>query len=121
MEKADLFCWCQDHNFSERVAALLSRFTPDEEELNSWEISEDKEHVTINDTNYTIFNEQEWEDETEPYKEDVESDYLEEVPDILQNYVDWKGFWADNPVHKQFGVEEFTFLNKTYYYTDGEI
>ena len=121
MEKTDISIWCQDHNFSERVAALLSRFTPDEEELNSWEISEDKEHVTINDTDYTIFNEQEWEDETEPYKEDVESDYLEEVPDILQNYVDWKGFWEDNPVHKQFGVEEFTFLNKTYYYTDEEI
>lgn len=110
--------WCEKHNFSERVAAILSIFTPDEEELNSWQIDEDEQDIIINDSTYIVFTKEEWEKEIESYKEEVESDYMEEVPDILQDYVDWESFWADNPVSQLFGVEYFKFLNKTYYYFD---
>ena len=128
MANGELINWCKAHGycFVRPLAALLSTFTPDEDELNSWNIREEDivGEVTINGATYTIFSETEAYNQIEIFKEDVEDDYKEEVPERLQEYIDWKSFWIDNPITiEEFypGWTKINFAGETYYYTENGI
>ena len=128
MANGELINWCKEHNycFYRSLAALLSTFTPDENELNSWDIREEDTigEFSINGASYIILSEKEAYNQIEIFKEDVEDDYKEEVPERLQEYIDWKSFWKDNPITiKEFYPDwmEINFAGETYYYTENGI
>lgn len=121
MSNKELLNWCVEKGFNSpnHLAALLSTFTPDLEELNSWEIIENSYvEFTINDIFYNIMTEEEIMKEISLYKQYVQDDYLDEVPENLQEFIDWKSYWKENPVTIDMYIEGNTkiiFEDITYY------
>lgn len=103
MTNWDILKWCEDKEFKnpKYLAALLSTFTPDVNELESWDIDDYEGNYGkyyINDVYYNIASQPDIEKMIEYYKNDVERDYYQEVPEELHEYIDWKRFWDDNPI-----------------------
>lgn len=121
MSNKELLNWCIEKGFNSpnHLAALLSTFTPDLEELNSWEIIENSYmEFTINDIFYNIMTEEEVMKEISLYKQYVQDDYLEEVPENLQEFIDWESYWKENPITIDMYIEgntKIVFDNITYY------
>lgn len=121
MSNKELLNWCVKKGFSSpnHLAALLSTFTPDLEELNSWEIIENSYvEFTINDISYNIMTEEEITKEISLYKQYVQDDYLDEVPENLQEFIDWESYWKENPITIDMYIEGNTkiiFDSITYY------
>lgn len=121
MSNKELLNWCIERGFSspDHLAALLSTFTPDLEELNSWEIIENSyTEFTINDIFYNIMTEEEVIKEISLYKQYIQDDYLEEVPENLQEFIDWESYWKENPITIDMYIEGNTkiiFDGITYY------
>lgn len=121
MSNKELLNWCIEKGFSspDHLAALLSTFIPDLEELNSWEIIENSyTEFTINDIFYNIMTEEEVIKEISLYKQFVQDDYLDEVPENLQEFIDWESFWKENPITIDMYIEGNTkiiFDGITYY------
>ena len=120
------WCKCKDFNEVEYISALLSTFTPDKEELGSWNITDiGFNKYIINDTRYEILSEDDIIEEIEQYKGNVQDDYIDEVPKPLQEHIDWKSFWKSNPISIQeytesAGMEKITFNETNYYYIEYE-
>ena len=121
MRAWEILEWCKNHNYLEKLAALLSIFTPDVDELNSWDISEINDNVfSVNGVKYNILSEQEVEDGISIYKEDVELDYAKEVPELAE-HVNWKKFWKANPITVEMCTEGYSvivFRGVKYYYLE---
>lgn len=121
MSNKELLNWCVEKGFNSpnHLAALLSTFTPDLEELNSWEIIENSYvEFTINDISYNIMTEEEITKEISLYKQYVQDDYLDEVPENLQEFIDWESYWKENPITIDMYIEGNTkiiFDGITYY------
>jgi len=121
MSNKELLNWCVEKGFNSpnHLAALLSTFTPDLEELNSWEIIENSYmEFTINDISYNIMTEEEIIEEISLYKQYVQDDYLDEVPENLQEFIDWESYWKENPITIDMYIEGNTkiiFDGITYY------
>lgn len=121
MSNKELLNWCVEKGFNspDHLAALLSTFTPDLEELNSWEIIENSYmEFTINDIFYNIMTEEEVMKEISLYKQYVQDDYLDEVPENLQEFIDWESYWKENPITIDMYIEGNTkiiFDGITYY------
>lgn len=121
MSNKELLNWCIEKGFNSpnHLAALLSTFTPDLEELNSWEIIENSYvEFTINDISYNIMTEEEIIKEISLYKQYVQNDYLDEVPENLQEFIDWESYWKENPITIDMYIEGNTkiiFDNIIYY------
>lgn len=121
MSNKELLNWCVEKGFNspDHLAALLSTFTPDLEELNSWEIIENSYvEFTINDISYNIMTEEEITKEISLYKQYVQDDYLDEVPENLQEFIDWESYWKENPITIDMYIEGNTkiiFDSITYY------
>lgn len=121
MSNKELLNWCVEKGFNSpnHLAALLSTFTPDLEELNSWEIIENSYvEFTINDISYNIMTEEEITKEISLYKQYVQDDYLDEVPENLQEFIDWESYWKENPITIDMYIEGNTkiiFDSITYY------
>ena len=121
MSNRELLNWCIEKRFNsyDHLAALLSTFTPDLEELNSWEIIENSyNEFTINDISYNIMTEEEIIEEISLYKQYVQDDYLDEVPENLQEFIDWESYWRENPITIDMYIEGNTkiiFDGITYY------
>lgn len=121
MSNRKLLNWCIEKGFNsyDHLAALLSTFTPDLEELSSWEIIENSyNEFTINDISYNIMTEEEIIEEISLYKQYVQDDYLDEVPENLQEFIDWESYWKENPITIDMYIEGNTkiiFDGITYY------
>jgi len=121
MSNRELLNWCIEKGFNsyDHLAALLSTFTPDLEELSSWEIIENSyNEFTINDISYNIMTEEEIIEEISLYKQYVQDDYLDEVPENLQEFIDWESYWRENPITINMYIEGNTkiiFDGITYY------
>lgn len=121
MSNRELLNWCIEKGFNsyDHLAALLSTFTPDLEELNSWEIIENSyNEFTINDISYNIMTEEKIIEEISLYKQYVQDDYLDEVPENLQEFIDWESYWRENPITIDMYIEGNTkiiFDGITYY------
>lgn len=128
MTDTELLNWCKCKNFNEvkYISALLSTFTPDKEELDSWNITDvGFNQYIINDTRYEVLSEDDIIEEIEQYKENIQDDYIDEVPKSLQEHIDWKSFWESNPISikkytESVGMEKITFNETNYYYIEYE-
>lgn len=124
MSHWEILNWCKSKEFNNPndIAALLFTFTPDLEELDSWDIEEESYNIYhINDIKYEILSEDEVKEEIEQCKSLVESDYLDEVPETLQEYINWKQFWMDNPITPKEYLSNYStvlFRGILYYYNE---
>ena len=124
MSEVELIAWCKERGFPEKLAALLSIFTPDLEELNEWEISIDEYDDTvfsINDTEYRVLTSSEFEDAEESTKDNIIDYYSQDIPDEVLRFVDWDAFFRKNVLEIEDILpngDSINFNGQWYYYGD---
>lgn len=124
MSHWEILEWCQNHGFTspKNAAALLSTFNPDLEELEEWKIKEEAPTLyNINGDRYVIYSEEEAKQDLEEWKAGVSGDYVNEVPEELQSYIDWDGFWKVNSPSLDdylFDFQKIIFRGGIYYVTE---
>jgi hypothetical protein len=119
LSDAELLEWCKQHGFSVKMAALLSVWDPDLDELEEWKIEENDREFVVNDDIYEVLTSAEYDLAEEQTMQDIKDYLTEDVPDALLEYIDWKSFFYRNPV----GIEDVLsegdsvqFNNEWYYY-----
>ena len=124
ISEAALIAWCKERGFPEKLAALLSTFTPDLEELNEWEISIDEYDdavFSINDTEYKVLTSSELEDAEEITKDNIIDYYGQDIPDEVLPFVDWDAFFRKNVIEIEDippKADSINFNGQWYYYGD---
>ena len=124
MSEAELIAWCKERGFPEKLAALLSTFTPDLEELNEWEISIDEYNdavFSINGTEYQVLTSSELEDAEEITKDNIIDYYSQDIPDEVLRFVDWDAFFRKNVLEIEDILpngDSINFNGQWYYYGD---
>lgn len=124
MTNEQLVNWCSTRfkNYY-RVAAILSLFSPDEDELNEWSIEEyDSRYIVINNCDYyKILTEYEVEDEIADIKHNVRHDLEDSFIYDISDYVDWDSYWRDNSLTAEDDLDlpyTIKFEGITYYYNE---
>ena len=119
LSDAELLEWCKQHGFSVKMAALLSVWDPDLDELEEWKIEENDREFVVNDDIYEVLTSAEYDLAEEQTMQDIKDYLTEDVPDALLEYIDWESFFYRNPV----GIEDVLsegdsvqFNNEWYYY-----
>ena len=129
MTNIELINWCKEHKYfyPEYLACLLSKFTPDLDELNSWEIKQlstcnQSKNFEINDTYYEVRNLVDIVTELNYYRQSLIQDSKEEIPEEYREYVDWDKFFKDNPITINMFIEdlEHIIFNGIDYYIYGD-
>lgn len=124
MSETELIAWCEEHKFPIKLAALLSTFTPDLEELNEWEISIDEYDdavFSINGTEYQVLTSSELEDAEEITKDNIIDYYGQDIPDEVLPFVDWDAFFRKNVIEIEDILpngDSINFNGQWYYYGD---
>jgi len=121
----EILNWCKEHKYfyPEYLACLLSKFTPDLDELNSWNIKQlptdgVSKNFEINDTYYEVRSLADIVEELDYYKQSIIQDSKEEIPEEYRKYIDWDKFFKDNPITINMFVEDLehiTFCGVDYY------
>ena len=121
----EILDWCKKHKYfyPEYLACLLSKFTPDLDELNSWNIKQlptdgVSKNFEINDTYYEVRSLADVIEELDYYKQSIIQDSKEEIPEEYRKYIDWDKFFKDNPITINMFVEDLehiTFCGVDYY------
>lgn len=120
MTSSELIEWCEQHEFPTKLAALLSIWDPDLDELEEWEIEQEGENTFhINDDSYVVLDSDEYTDAEDSTRQDIEDYLTEDVPEALIPYIDWDAFFYHHPI----GIEDVLpegdsvlFENEWYYY-----
>lgn len=119
MTNSELLAWCEDHDFPVKLAALLSVWTPDLDELEEWNITDDGGNLfTVNDTQYVVLDELEY-SEAEDNTRDAIIEYLsEDIPESVLPFIDWDSYFYRHEI----GIEDVlpegdsVLFEKEYYY-----
>ena len=105
MTNTEILNWCKEHKYfyPEYLACLLSKFTPDLDELNSWEIKQlptcnQGKNFEINDTYYEVRDLADVVAELNYYRQSIIQDGKEEIPAEYREYIDWDKFFKNNPI-----------------------
>ena len=124
MSEAELIAWCEEREFPEKLAALLSTFTPDLEELNEWEISRDEyddDVFHINDDEYRVLTSLEFDEAEEATRDNIIDYYSEDIPEAVLPFVDWDAFFRKNELEIEDVLpngDSVKFNGQWYYYGD---
>lgn len=123
MTNEQLVDWCAKRcKDCYRVAAILSLFSPDEEELNEWSIEEDgSQYVIVNDYSYNILTKDEVEEKLTSIKQDAQHDLEESLLFDISDYIDWDSYWKDNNLTAEDDLDlpyVIEFEGITYYYNE---
>ena len=119
LSDAELLEWCEQHGFSVKMAALLSVWDPDLDELEEWKIEENDREFVVNDDIYEVLTSAEYDLAEEQTIQDIKDYMTEDVPDALLEYIDWDAFFYRNPVDIEDVLSEgdsVQFNNEWYYY-----
>ncbi len=123
MTDDELIDWCIANNIPTKMAALLSIWAPDYDELEEWSISLiDNNTINVNGDKYIVYTDFEQLDvitQAEKSLQD-ELEFTSNFPDSLVNYIDWDSYWNDMKF-TLFDVtgmyfEEIVFQLDTFYY-----
>ena len=82
MSNSELIAWCEDHGFPIKLAALLSVWSPDLDELEEWDISQEETEDNVfhvNDETYVVLDALEFDEAEEAARENDYGWYLEEL------------------------------------------
>lgn len=129
MTNIEIVNWCKEHKYfyPEYLACLLSKFTPDLDELNSWEIKQlptcnQSKNFEINGTYYEVRNLVDVVTELNYYRQSLIQDSKEEIPEEYRECIDWDKFFKDNPITINMFIEdlEHIIFNGIDYYIYGD-
>lgn len=123
MTDDELVNWCIKNNMPTKMAALLSIWTPDYDELEEWSISLiDDNTINVNGDKYIVYTDCEQLDIIAQAEKSLQNEleFTSNFPDNLVDYIDWGSYWNDM-AFTLFDVtgmyfEEIIFQLDTFYY-----
>lgn len=120
--------WCEEHGFSDKVAALIAYLEIKEKDLNVDDYSEDVERIVINNELYTVFDESDIKDQINDeirYQKDQIIQLLEQhinpfLTIDIYDYIDWNEYFEDLDINVWDVIDktdftEFCFNNQYFY------
>ena len=125
-----IHAWCEEHNFSDKVGAVIAYKEIEEKDLNVDNYSEDFEEVIVNNESYTVYDESNVydmiKDEQDYIKDEIGNLIHRYIPDYdIFDYIDFKGYFDDYGVNVSDVIDdnrftEFCFNNKCFYICDND-
>lgn len=122
MSDSELIAWCEDHGFPIKLAALLSVWSPDLDELEEWDISQEETEDNVfhvNGDSYIVLDALEFDDAEEAAREDI-IDYLsDDIPESVLPFIDWDAYFRKHELEINdvlFEGDSVKFGNEWYYY-----
>lgn len=123
--------WCEEHNFSNKVAAVIAYKEIKEKDLNVDNYCEDNEEIIIDNESYTVYNESDVydmiDDEQDYVKDEIKNlihRYIADYDDIA-DYIDFKEYFDNYGVDVSDVIDknrftEFCFNNNYFYICDND-
>lgn len=120
--------WCEEHGFSNKVAALIAYLEIEEKDLNVDNYSENIEEIVINDETYTVFDESDIKDqincEIDDRKYEIKKSLDHYVNPYLTldicDYINWDEYFCDSNINVWDVIDERDFtefcFNNQYFY-----
>ena len=126
-----IHAWCEEHNFSDKVGAVIAYKEIEEKDLNVDNYSEDFEEIIVNDESYTVYNESDIhdmiKDEEDYIKDEIKNQICRYITDYcnIVDYIDFENYFNDNDVDFSNIVDEdrfieFCFNNHYFYICDND-
>ena len=125
--------WCEEHGFSNKVAALIAYLEIEEKDLNVDNYSEDMEEIVINDETYTVFDESDIKDQINCEIDDRENEIKRlldrsvniYLPMDISDYINWDEYFDDSNINVWDVIDdtdftEFCFNNQYFYIHVGQ-
>lgn len=119
MTNSELIAWCEDHDFPIKLAALLSVWTPDLDELEEWEIEDKGNNIfSVNDTEYVVLDELEFSDAEDNAIESIKKYLSEDIPDSVLPFIDWDRYFYvhELTIDDVLPEGDMVKFNEDYYY-----
>lgn len=121
MTQRFISAWCYEHEFSDKLGAIIYLEDLEETDLNEDNFTEEGCYITTPNKEYTVFN---WSDVDEMI-EDKKSKIKDGILDLLHNselikdYIDWNRYFHEHEIDESdvlpSGYEEIDFYNTTYF------
>jgi aspartyl-tRNA synthetase len=121
--------WCEEHGFSNKVAAVIAYKEIEEKDLNIDNYSEDSEEIIVDNESYTVYNESDVynmiKDEQDYIKDEIKNLIHRYIDYDVSDYIDFKEYFNDNEVDISNVIDEdrfteFCFNNYYYYICDND-
>lgn len=125
--------WCEEHGFSNKVAALIAYLEIEEKDLNVDNYSENIEEIVINDETYTVFDESDIKDQINCEIDDRENEIKRlldrsvniYLPMDISDYINWDEYFDDSNINVWDVIDdtdftEFCFNNQYFYIHVGQ-
>ena len=121
MTEEQILEWCEDKGFDEYLAPLLKVFDLEEDELDNANIAQEMMGVfRVNGVKYEVIKGS-FKEVAHEFAEQYKSDILDQIPTILEYYIDWDAFFRDyqDEVLGDFSyAEETEFMGEPYCYIE---
>jgi hypothetical protein len=122
--------WCEEHDFSDKVAAVIAYKKIEEKDLNVDNYCEDNEEIIIDNESYTVYSESDVydmiDDEQDNIKYDIKNQLRRYIPDYdIFDYIDFKEYFDNYGVDVSDVIDEnrfteFCFNNRYFYICDND-
>lgn len=122
--------WCEEHDFSDKVAAVIAYKKIEEKDLNVDNYCEDNEEIIINNESYTVYSESDVynmiDDEQDNIKYNIKDQLRCYIPDYdIFDYIDFKEYFDNYGVDVSDVIDEnrfteFCFNNRYFYICDND-
>lgn len=122
--------WCEEHDFSDKVAAVIAYKKIEEKDLNVDNYCEDNEEIIIDNESYTVYSESDVynmiDDEQDDIKYNIKDQLCRYIPDYdIFDYIDFKEYFDNYGVDISDVIDEnrfteFCFNNRYFYICDND-
>lgn len=122
--------WCEEHDFSDKVAAVIAYKKIEEKDLNVDNYCEDNEEIIIDNESYIVYSESDVcnmiNDEQDDIKDNIKYKLYHYIPDYdIFDFIDFKEYFDNYGVDISDVIDEnrftvFCFNNRDFYICDND-
>lgn len=121
MTQRFISAWCYEHEFSEKLGAIIYFEDLEEKDLDEDNFSEKGCCITIPNKKYTVFDWNDIDKMIEDKKGKIKDDILDLLhnSELIKDYINWDGYFHEHEIDESdvlpSGYGEIDFYNNTYF------
>lgn len=121
MTQRFISAWCYEHDFSDKLGAIIYFEDLEEKDLNEDNFTEKGCYITIPNKEYTVFNCSDVDEMIEDKKSKIKDDILDLLhnSELIKDYIDWNRYFHEHEIDESdvlpSDCEEIDFYNNTYF------
>lgn len=120
MKDKFISAWCDEHNFSDKLGAVISKLELREEDLNEDNFDEYASDITVDGDTYTVYDQNDIDDLIREQEEFNKSEIISKYHcGEIEEFIDWNEYFEKNPVEIEDVIgdefEDFIFYGAVYY------